>query len=476
VKTTQLIVTVAYIVAMVGIGLWARRKVAQSKDDYWVAGRSVGTFANTWAIMAALASGGSVLGVTALGYRLGIPYTFSMFAGAVFGFPLAAMLVAKPLRNFGKFTITDFLTERFNHPVIKAGVPLIIVLALGAYIVAQMKAAGITAQYLLGISYNQAIVLTTLVFVTYVSIGGMWAITITDIIQGILVVGMVLGLGFLMIGKFGGIGSLLTQATAVAPELGDVVAMPLSSYIGAFVVWAAAIPVIPHIVMRIYTSKDVRSARLSLNYAMLIYALMIFIGVIGISAAGHLVGIGVEDADSLFILMVERYFPPLLAGFAMAAIMAAVMSTTDALLLAISSAIAHDIYEKLINPNASDRVLVNIGIITTWVVGLLAMFFAFNPPALLTMLYTAAVGLIVSGLFAPTILGIWWKGANTPGAVAGMLVGALSYLYMVWFTDMPSLSHVLVSLPLSFATMFIVSTVTQAPSEEMIKKVEQLHQ
>lgn len=474
-KTVQLVVTLAYIVACIAIGLWARKKVKDSKDDYWVAGRKIGVFTNTWAIMAALASGGSVLGVTGLGYRLGIPYSFAMFAGAVVGFPLAATLVAKPLVNFGKYTISDFLGDRYESKLVRTLVPIIITVSLVAYIVAQMKASGVAAQYLLGISYKQAIMLTAFVFVAYVSIGGMWAVTVTDVIQGILMVLMMLVLATVAFFKFGGFGSLVAQATQANPKLGAVAALPLSSYIGAFVVWATAIPVIPHVVMRIFTSKDVRSARLSLNYAMLLYAFMIFFGVLGISSAAQLVAPGLKDADTAFLVLTEKFLPPLLGGFAVAAVMAAVMSTTDALLLAIGSTIAHDIYEKLINPKASDRTLVNIALVTNVVVGLITMFLAFNPPKLLTMLYTAAVGLIVSGLFAPTILGIWWKGANTPGAIAGIVFGAASYLYLLWFTKLPSLSHILISLPLAFVAMFLVSFVTKAPSGEMIQRVEKLH-
>jgi len=474
-RTTELTVTLIYIVVCIGIGLWARSKVRESKDDYWVAGRRVGVFTNTWAIMAALASGGSILGVTGLGYRLGLPYVFSMYAGAVVGFPIAAMLVAKPLVNLGKYTITDFLTERFDSKLLKVVIPLIIVISMGTYIVAQMKAAGVAAQYLLGISYNHAIILTSVVFILYVSIGGMWAVTVTDVLQGIIMVGMMLLVAAISLARFGGLGGLLTQATAAAPNIGKLVNMPMSSYVGAFVVWAAAIPVIPHIVMRIYTSKDVKSARLSLNYAMLIYAFMIFFGVVGISAGGHLLAPGLKDADTVYLIMVESFLPRVLGGLALAAVMAAVMSTTDALLLACASAVSHDLYERVINPRASDKTLVNISLVTTWVIGLLAMFFAFNPPKLLTMLYTAAVGLIVSSLFVPTILGIWWKGTNTQGATAGVLVGAVSYLWLLWFTKMPALSHVLVSLPLCLFVTVIVSLLTPPPSAATLERVQQLH-
>jgi len=104
--TIEHILVVAYLAGCIGIGILASRKVLKSRDEYWVAGRRIGSIVNAMAIMAALASGGSIIGVMGLGYGRGIPYTLALFAGAVVGFPLASILIAKPLRNFGNFTIT----------------------------------------------------------------------------------------------------------------------------------------------------------------------------------------------------------------------------------------------------------------------------------------------------------------------------------------------------------------------------------
>ncbi len=101
-----------YLAGCIGIGVYASKRVLGSRDEYWVAGRRIGTFVNAMAIMASLASGGSIIGVMGLAYSQGIPATLALFAGAVIGFPLASLLVARPLRNFGRYTITDFLAHR----------------------------------------------------------------------------------------------------------------------------------------------------------------------------------------------------------------------------------------------------------------------------------------------------------------------------------------------------------------------------
>lgn len=475
-RTVEFVVTVLYIVLCVGIGIWANKRVSNSTDDYWVAGRKVGTFVNAWALMAALASGGSVLGVNALGFRMGIPYVFAMFAGAAAGFPLAAALVAKPLRNLRIRTVPEFFKLRYRSPWVDFLVPLIVVITMEVYVVAQLKAAGVTAVYLLGIDYNTAVIITSVVFILYVSIGGMWAITLTDVIQGVLMVFMVLLTALMVFSDFGGITPVLVQATTANPAYGAVRAMPISSYLGAFVVWFIAACVIPHLVMRVFSTRDARTARLSLNYAVLIYAFMIVFGVLAISSVGHVYFADLKDADMLFLKVIERYLPNrIVNGLAVSAVMAAVMSTTDALILAVTSAVVNDLYVRFVDPAAPANKVYRLSVAVTWIAGLLAVFFALNPPKLLTMLYTAAVGLIGSSLLPSVVLGIWWKRANAQGAFASILVGAFLYGYLVWFTKLPALSHILISLPVSFAVFYLVSSMTQEPPRDVVELVAKAH-
>ena len=205
------VLVVLYLLGCIGIGVFASKKVLGSRDEYWVAGRRIGTVVNAMAIMASLASGGSIIGVMGLAYSQGIPATLALFAGAVLGFPIASLLVARPLRNFGRYTITDFLVFRYPSAVVRYLVPLLIVIAFTVYIVAQLKAAGITANALLGIPYETALTLATVVFILYVSIGGMIAITWTDVIQGLLMLTVILGTAVFMVWRVGSPFELMRQ-------------------------------------------------------------------------------------------------------------------------------------------------------------------------------------------------------------------------------------------------------------------------
>ena len=464
-----------YLAACIGIGIAVSKRVLGSRDEYWVAGRRIGTVVNSMAIMAALASGGSIIGVMGLAYAQGIPATLALFGGAVVGFPLASILVAKPLRNFGKFTITDFMSFRYPHALVRYLVPILIVAAFTIYIVAQLKAAGITAEALLGIPYETALALATVVFIIYVSFGGMVAITWTDVVQGFLMLLVVMGTALVLVWRVGSPFEIMSQATAVAPELGQVANRPVSSYLGYFIIWATAIPVIPHIVMRVFTARDAESARLSLNLSMLVYSVMILAAVLAIVPVGRIDFPGLQDADQLFLRVMETQFPPLIRGIAVAAVLAAVMSTTDALLLACSSAISHDLLGGLLRGRASERTMSLVRIGSTWVIGIGALLWAFSPPELITEFYTAGVGVLSASLFVPTIAGLWWKKANLAGGVGAVVSGAGVYILVQFGVIDIGLAPVVVALFASAAAMILGGLFGPRESGEMIERIEALH-
>ena len=476
------VLVLAYLAACVLIGIIASRKVLTSSEEYWVAGRRVGPWVNAMAIMAALASGGSVIGVMGYAYAAGIPATLALFAGAVVGFPLASVLVARPLRRFGKFTITDFLAFRFPHPIIRIGVPLLIVISFTMYIVAQMKAAGITAEALLGIEYETALTLATLVFVLYVSVGGMLAVTWTDVVQGVLMVAVVLGTAGLLMARMGDPVSLFSEAMETAPALGQTGERKLVTDLGSFVIWAAAIPVIPHIVMRVFTARDAQGARRSLNLAMLIYSAVILTAVLIIVPVGKTLFPTLGDNDQIFLLIIQDQFSPVLRGLAVAAVLAAVMSTTDALLLACSSAIAHDIVEQQFGRKLSQKALGRINVVVVWLVGLVAMTLAYSPPALITDYYTDAIGALSAGLLVPVLAGLWWKRATRMGGVASFVCGAGVYLGLVVLSadpialEIPKRTPILFALPASAVAMWLGSRATAPDPDEHIAEIARLHE
>ena len=472
--TIEHIILTIYLLTCMAIGLVVSRRALVSDDDYWVGGRSIGVSMNALAIMAALASGGSIVGVMGLAYSKGIPFALSLFSGAVIGFPLASVLIASPLRNFGKYTITDFLAFRFPHPIIRVGVPLVIIFTFTIYIIAQLKAAGITAEGLLGLPYHQGVVLFTIVFIIYVSFGGMLAVTWTDMFQGALMIVIIIGTAFYLTINNDLNNLPLIEATNQSPGLGSFEQQSLTSYIGSFVIWAAAISVVPHIVMRVYSSKDSYSAKLSLNVAILLYSAMILSSLFVIVPMGKILFPDLNDADMVFLRVVETSFPPMVRGLAVAAVIAAVMSTTDALLLACSSAVAHDILGYFL-PDLEEGVNNRIRVYSTWSIGLLAMAFAFDPPALITVFYSSAIGILCAGLFVPTVAGIWWKDANTTSGICAFLFGIVTYIIVQFLPGTPALSAILFALPASLGGLIVGNQFGGRVSDNIVESISKLH-
>jgi sodium/pantothenate symporter len=227
--------------------------------------------------------------------------------------------------------------------------------------------------------------------------------------------------------------------------------------------------------MRVFTAKDAASARLSLNVAMLAYSVLILAACLAIVPVGRLNFPDLADPDQVFLRVMESEFPPFIRGIAVAAVLAAVMSTTDALLLACSSAVAHDLLGSVLRDRPTERTLAAIRVGSAWAIGGLALLWAFSPPELITEFYTAGVGILSAGLFVPTIAGLWWRRANALGGVAGLVVGAGTYILVQFGVLDLGLSPILVALPASAAAMIAGALLGAPDAPEMLEHVEALH-
>ncbi|QHA93627.1 sodium:solute symporter family protein [Bacillus sp. N1-1] len=481
-KTVELSIMILYLVFLVVLGLITQKRIQTGSgiDDYYVAGRKIGTGVNSLAMMAALGSGGSFMAGPGTIWSLGFPFLAWMTVGSIVGFSVASVLVAKPLRNSRKFTVSEFLVERYGGSFFKIAIPIVIIIGSAMYLMSQMTAGGLIASYVTGLSYEWGLVIIVLVFIFYVSLGGMLAVTWTNILQGAL---MIFLIGSIVVGGILnlpiGWADFFLATTEVNPGIGVAGAtLPITAYIGAFLTWATAICVTPHLVMRIFTASDARSAKLSLNISMLVYGLLmlgaVFIIVPFIPTLGASV-LGDQPSDMWMLLVADQFFGPIFMGIITAGILAAVMSSTDALLLAVSSAFAYDLYKGVFKPDASRKQILKISMLFTWVVGIAVMLLSLNPPSFLIVLYTAAVGFMVASMFAPLILGIWWKRSTKTGAIAGLLTGAISFLFLFFFLEMPYNSEILLSLPLSLTATMIVSYLTKHSSSDVITKMESYH-
>jgi sodium/proline symporter len=469
----EAVILTLYLILMTVIGIFFAKRAHSSEDDYWTAGRNINSFVGSFALFAAVASSSSLMGAVGSGVALGVPFLFAYGFGAVAIPSFALFLISAQIRRSGVKTVPEFFKFRFGKPaqLVAAGV---VVVTMTFYMVPQLTASGLIGSYVLGIDYEIAVILLGVGFTLYAALGGMWAITYTDLIQGaIMVVGLFV-LAVVIFFEHQGVANLVQDALAADPDFGSVT-QPWMSYFGLFLAFLWFGVVSPSAVMRNFASRDAKTARRSALGACFLY-LSVFVFGFFIASAGASLGIvdSLDNQDMIFISVIENYLPAILAGILLAGLLAAIMSSADAMLLAVSAGVAHDIYKGYINKNASEKTVTRLGFAVMMLASFVGIYFAIDPPQLIAVMVGWVGGALVSIFGFPLVLGIWWKRANLAGALAGMIGGGIAFLIMIAL-PFALVAEPIVALPVSAILVIVVSLLTKAPSKEMQAEVDRYH-
>lgn len=473
-RTTEAIILFIYLIVITVIGIYFYRRARRSESDYFTAGQSINTFVGAFAIFAAVASSSSLMGAVGSGVALGVPYFFTYAFGVIAIMPFAMFLISGQIRRSGAKTMPDFFNQRYGKSV-QIVSAIIVVIGMTFYMVPQLTASGLIGSYVLGIDYTTAVIVLGLGFTIYAALGGMWAITYTDLLQGaIMLIGIVVLAGFILV-DHSGLSSLISDALAVSPTFGDIT-QPWMSYFGLFIAFLWFGIISPSVVMRNFASRDARTARRSAMWACLLY-LTLFISGFMVTSAGASLGIieSLDRSDMIFVSVVEHYLPPILGGIMLAGLMAAIMSSADAMLLAISAGIAHDIYKGHIKKQASERFVTGLGLVVMIIASVVGVIIAIDPPGLIAIMVGWVGGFLLSSFGFPLVLGLWWKRANTTGALVGMVGGALTFLILIIGQWLPTNAEPIIGAPVSLFLTVIVSLMTKPPAKDIQDRVDYYH-
>ncbi|SDJ13569.1 sodium:solute symporter family protein [Natribacillus halophilus] len=469
-QVTETIIIVIYLIVVILMGIYFSRRALSTEDDYWAAGRRINSFVGAFALFAALASASSLMGAVGSGVEFGLPFFFAYGFGAIGILPLLLFVAAGQLRRSGVRTLPEYFSKRYGQSV-QIIAAVIVVISMTFYMVPQLTASGLIGQYVLGIEYTTAVILIGASFILYAAIGGMWAITYTDLVQGMLIVVGLFVLAVVIFIDHGGFGSLVQSALAVDPDFGSV-QLGWMSYFGIFISFLFFGIVSPSAVMRNFTSTSAKIARRTALGACFLYLLVFVFGLFIAIAGVNLDILGtVDNTDMIFIAVIEHYLPSILAGIMLAGLIAAIMSSADAMLLAVSAGVAQDIYKGAINKRAKEKTVTIIGLICMLIAGFIGLLIALEPPQLIAIMVGWVGGALLSTFAFPVILGIWWSRANTPGAIAGILGGGITFLVLVT-TPGELVSEPIIAAPVSLMLMIVVSLLTKSPSENIKKQVE----
>ncbi len=456
---------VLYICAMVGIGLVAQRRVTHA-DDFATARGSYGPVFLAFAFAASTASGATFLGTPALSYEWGYAANWGNFLypiGLYFGVLICMKLVANAGNRFGNRSIPEYLGDRYQSNGIRVLVS-VMSLVLFFYLAGQLVSGLVMFEILLGLSPGWALIITSAVLLVYVVLGGAHADILTDGIQGfmMLLLAVLIMVLFLMgFGLDGGLGSLTetlrTQDENLVTPLNP--ATPLyHSWWSILAILLAHVPLglLPHLGNKLWALKDSGGQMQFVRLAFIFGITMAMISIAGLLARAvlgdALYAPGTNPNAALPMLFLE-FFPTWLAALIGVAVLSAIMSTADGLVVSSSQIVANDLYRRtwvpyrtargapVMDEEELDHRVLRISRVATVVVLLLCMAMAW---ALLDTNIAIIVWIGNGGMMAafagPLVVGALWRGVTRQGAYAGLLAGfgvfALLYMQLIdpnWF-------------------------------------------
>lgn len=545
------------VVIYAGIG-WLSRTM--QVDAYYVAGRQVPAVFNGMATAADWMSGASFVAMAGGIYFGGHGY-LAFVVGWTGGYVLVAALMAPYLRKFGCYTVPDFIGTRYGGNLARFFAVVILVVASFTYVTAQINATGTIAARALQIPFEVGVWFGLLGILLCSMLGGMRAVTWTQVAQYIVLIIAYLIPVFWMSNKqgFGLIPQLvygsgverladlellhqvgeLQPAEAVAGlkaltvKHAEAGASALASwkFVTLVLCMMAGTASLPHILMRYFTTPSVKAARQSVAWSLFFIFLLYFtapalatftkLQVLDPNLATGIIGKAVADVNALEwiqkwsnvgflkiidsnadgILQINEFFmrgdivvlatpeiaglPFVISGLVAAGGMAAAMSTADGLLLAIANALSHDLYYKIIDPEAETKKRLVVARILLVVIGAAGAFVASLKLTNILGAVAWAFDFACSGLFFPIVLGIWWKRANRAGALAGMLAGfTAGTLYLIYvapafmgnepWIGIDHLRFGIIGMPVSLVAMIVVSLMTEEPDAETQKMVDEI--
>lgn len=418
-----------YLAAMLGIGFYASRRI-NANDDFLVAGRRLGPFMMAGTLAATEVGGGSSMGVAEKAYGdWGMSAGWYVLTMSITFLILA--VIAPRLREAAVKTVPEYFRRRYGSP---SGylTAVIMILPLIGLTAIQLIASSVVVSVMTGMSYSVSVLLVVGVVTTYSVMGGLWSVTLTDVVQWCLIVmGLIVAVPF-AIHYGGGWGNIMAYVPDGKMHLTR--GMGTGTMVSLIVMYLASFAVGQEAVQRYYAARDGRAARRGSIYAGLVYVVFAFIpallGIIAFSMvqSGAIDGALIQEQGERYVLPVlaVHVLPSWLVGVVFAAVISATMSSADSDLLAAGSIFANDLYAQAIRKNASDAELLMVTRVTMVVIALLAMAVALtNTKSMITILMFSFT-LRAGGAFFPYVLGHYWRKAGPAGTVASILLGSLT--------------------------------------------------
>lgn len=436
-----------YFIIMLGIGLYAFKTNEDNASGYLLGGRKLSAPVTALSAGASDMSGWMLMGVPGAMYLSGASSLWIAF-GLTLGAWINYFVVAPRLRVFTEvandsITLPDYFENRFldNTRLLRVIASIVIILFFTLYTSSGVVAGGKLFESSFGLSYQIGIFITAGVVVTYTFFGGFMAVSITDFVQGcIMFVALVL-VPSVVIFELGGINQTINNLAQIDPNLLSLMIDAASGEALSFIAiisllsWGLGYFGQPHIIVRfmaISSVKQIPSARrIGMTWMIVSLAGAAMTGLFGLAYVSNN-NIPLEDPETIFIVLSQLLFNPLIGGFLLAAILAAIMSTISSQLLVTSSSLTRDVYACFINKEASESKQVLVGRLCVIIVAVAAIGLALGEnKTVLSLVSNAWAGF--GAAFGPlVIISLVWKKMTRASAIGGMLAGTLTVLFWIF--------------------------------------------
>ena len=511
IATVQLIVAMAvYMVAVIAIGIIFAKRANKNSENYFLGGRSLGPWVTAMSAEASDMSGWLLMGLPGVAYWCGLADAAWTAIGLAVGTYFNWLIVSKRLRRYSirannSITLPEFFSNRFRekNKVIMILAALFILIFFTVYASSCFVTCGKLFATLFNQPYEYMMILGAIFVLLYTILGGFLAESASDFMQAIV---MIIALGCIVaigVTKAGGFGAVINNAQSIpgflnffglatptvdangvqqvvdgAAQFGE--AAPYGALsIASMMAWGLGYFGMPQVLLRfmaIRKEKELKmSRRIAMIWVVISLAVAVFIGIIGRQLFPTDL-LTKATAENIFITMSTSFLPPIIAGFIMAGILAATISSSDSYLLIAASALAKNIFQGVAKKNATDKQVMLVTRITLLVITLIAIFIALDENSVIFSIVSFAWAGF-GATFGPLMLfSLFWKRTTRAGAIAGMVSGAgMVFLWKLVISKIGGVFAIYELLPafiFSCIVIVVVSLLTKAPSKEIEEDFE----
>lgn len=485
------VLLIAFVVMMVTFGIIGMKKT-HNNDDFATARSSYGPITIALVIAAGISSGSTFMGMPGLAFDLGAPslwYPLLYPVATVFGMLFFAKAIKEYGDTLGTRTIPEFIGNRYDSNFLRVVLAIISALLI-FYVISQLVAAATMFQIMMGVDYKVGILITIVVIGTYVFMGGSHSDIMTDAVQGMLMVliALVVVVCFALgVGAEGGFSGMIQTIQERRPEghFGKLFIPGDATYGSIWLVlllFVAHLPfaIQPHLGNKFMAVKSNKDLKKLLMWTTVFATILPLMGLGGMLAIAVLPGDIDIRPDAVIPTLFTELFPPFIAAFLAIAVLSAVMSTSDGLVVSLTQLLANDLFRLSIAPRLkistekADRIELNISRIATPIVLIVAAIVALNPPQYLSIFMWIGIGGIVSSTAGPLVIGSLWKRANKTSAIISLLVGTAAYwiIYLPFGFDVSNpFAAAGLGVIISMITMVIAVLATTKKNEDNLAEV-----